>query len=291
MVLTMHELLHVVWHALLDTLQIIPFLFLTYLAMELLEHKAGERVLRAVSGAGRAGPLIGASVGLLPQCGFSAAAAGFYAGRVVTLGTLLAVFLATSDEMIAVFVGEGLPLATILTVLAIKLAVGVSVGFLVDALLYKRKRDLHVGALCEAEGCHCEEGVLRSALHHTLHVVCFVFVINLVLGFLLYFVSAEVLAAWLNGVPVLKQAVAALVGLVPNCAVSVAIATLYARGVLSAGAMLSGLLTGAGVGLLVLFRTNKKRRENLAFVALLLAVGIAVGCLLDYTGLAAFFGL
>ena len=291
MVAVLHELPHIVWHALLDTLQIIPFLFLTYLAMELLEHKAGERVLRAVSGAGRAGPLLGASVGLLPQCGFSAAAAGFYAGRVVTLGTLLAVFLATSDEMIAVFVGEGLPLTVILTVLAIKLSVGVAVGFLVDALLYKGKRDLHVEALCDAEGCHCEEGVLRSALHHTLHVACFVLAVNLILGLLLHFASAEVLAARLSGVPVLEQAVAALVGLIPNCAASVAIATLYARGVLSAGAMLSGLLTGAGVGLLVLFRTNRNKKENLAFTALLLGVGIAIGCLLDYTGLAALLGL
>ena len=287
----LQELCHIVLHAALDTLKIVPFLFLTYLAMELLEHKAGERVMRAVSRAGRAGPLIGAACGILPQCGFSAAAAGFYAGRVVTFGTLMAVFLATSDEMIAVFIGEGLPVPVILTVLAVKLAVGVLVGFAMDLLLFKKNRALHVEALCEAEGCHCEQGVWRSALHHTLHITVFVLIVNLALGTVLHFVSAEGLAALLGGVPVLGQGMAALVGLVPNCAASVAVATLYARGVLSAGAMLSGLLSGAGVGLLVLFRTNKHLKENLIFTALLFVLSVAVGCLMDYSGLAALLGL
>jgi len=287
----LHELVHIVLHAALDTLKIVPFLFLTYLAMELLEHKAGARVMRAVSGAGKAGPAIGAALGLLPQCGFSAAAAGFYAGRVVTLGTLMAVFLATSDEMIAVFVGEGLPAATVFTVLAVKLITGMLVGFFVDAILFKRNRTLHVEALCEAEGCHCEEGVWRSALHHTLRITLFVLIINLVLGAVLQFVAPERLAAMLGGLPVLGQGVAALVGLVPNCAASVAIATLYARGVLSAGAMLAGLLSGAGAGLLVLFRTNKHLKENLLFTLVLLVISVAVGCLFDYTGLAALLNL
>lgn len=287
----LHELAHIVLHAALDTLKTVPFLFLTYLAMELLEHKAGERVMRAVSGAGKAGPAIGAAFGLLPQCGFSAAAAGFYAGRVVTLGTVMAVFLATSDEMIAVFVGEGLPLATVFTVLAVKLITGMLVGFFADAILFKRNRTLHVEALCEAEGCHCEEGVWRSALHHTLHITLFVLIINLVLGAVLHFVEPHRLATMLGGLPVLGQGIAALVGLIPNCAASVAVATLYARGVLSAGAMLAGLLSGAGVGLLVLFRVNKHLKENLIFTFALFAVSVAVGCLFDYTGLAALLKL
>ena len=286
-----HELAHIVLHAVLDTLRIVPFLFLTYLAMELLEHKAGERVMRAVSGAGKAGPAIGAALGLLPQCGFSAAAAGFYAGRVVTLGTLMAVFLATSDEMIAVFIGEGLPNTTVLTVLAVKMVTAMLVGFLIDIVLLKRNRTLHVEALCEAEGCHCEEGVWRSALHHTLHISLFVLIINLALGAVLHFASLEGFATWLGSLPVLGQGMAALVGLIPNCAASVAVATLYARGVLSAGAMLSGLLSGAGVGLLVLFRTNKHWRENLVFTFVLFAASVAVGCLFDYTGLAAWLRL
>ena len=285
------EILHLLWHAVLDTVKLLPFLFLTYILMEWLEHKAGERVERAVARAGKAGPLIGAAAGLLPQCGFSAAAAGLFAGRVVTVGTLLAVFLSTSDEMIAVFFSEGLSLRTILTVLSVKLIVAAIFGFLADLIFAKRQKGLRVSALCQEDGCHCEKGILHSALHHTVEVVLFILIINIALGAVLHFVETEHLAACLATVPVLSQCMAALMGLIPNCAASVALATLYARGVLSAGAMLGGLLTGAGAGLLVLFRTNKSRRENLAFAAALFLVGISVGCLIDYTGLAALLGL
>lgn len=287
----LHTAWHVLWHALLDTLTVLPFLFLTYLFMEFLEHHAGDRAISVIKRAGRGGPAIGAALGLLPQCGFSAAAAGLYAGRVVTVGTLLAVFLATSDEMLAVFLGAGLPVRVILTTLAVKLVVAMFVGFVADFLLRHRIGDMEVADLCEEEGCHCERGIWRSALHHTLHIVLFVLIVNVALGAVLEFVGADVLAAWLARVPVLSQCVAALVGLIPNCAASVAVATLYASEVLSAGAMLAGLFTGAGAGLLVLFRTNKRVKENLIFVGVLFLVSVFFGCLFDYTGLAALIGL
>ena len=287
----LQEAWHILLHAAIDALKILPFLFFTYLLMEWLEHRAGERVEQAIARAGHAGPAIGGVLGLLPQCGFSAVAAGLFSGRVVTVGTLLAVFLATSDEMIAVFLGEGLAPRTVLIVLAVKLVIALAVGFLADLVFCKRQGELHVTDLCHEEGCHCERGILRSALHHTLHICSFILIINIALGAVLHFVSAEQLAAVLGGVPVLGQLAAALVGLIPNCAASVAVATLYARGVLSAGAMLAGLLTGAGVGLLVLFRTNKHLRQNLVFTAALLLVGVVFGCVLDYTGLAALLGL
>lgn len=286
-----HAAGHVLLHALLDSLGVLPFLFLTYLLMEFLEHKAGERVERAVAKAGKAGPAIGGALGLLPQCGFSAAIAGLFAGRVVTVGTVVAVFLATSDEMIAVFLGKGMPWHVVLTTLAVKLVVAMLVGFLVDLVLRNRQGAPHVEDLCEAEGCHCEKGIWRSALHHTLHIFLFVFLINIGLGALLEALGAERMALLLNGVPVLGQAIAALIGLIPNCAASVAIATLYAGGTISAGSMIAGLLTGAGAGLLVLFRTNKHLRENLQIVAVLFATALLVGCLLDYTGFAILIGL
>ena len=287
----MLEWLEVLLEAILDTAKILPFLFLTYLLMEWLEHRGGERVERAVAGAGKAGPFIGGALGLLPQCGFSAAAAGLFAGRVVTVGTLLAVFLSTSDEMIAVFLGQGLGITTVLKILAIKLAVAVLFGFLADLFFSRKKRGLGVQELCEEHGCHCEEGILRSALHHTGEIVLFILIINIALGTVLHIVGSERLAALLGGVPVLSQCVAALVGLIPNCAASVAVATLYAHGVLSAGAMLSGLLAGSGVGLLVLFKTHKNHRENLVLAAALVGIGILVGCLVDYTGLGCLLGL
>lgn len=280
-----HEILHVMAHAALDSLKLLPFLFFTYLLMELLEHKAGDGVKKAISRAGRLGPLLGALLGLVPQCGFSALAAGLYAARIVTPGTVLAVFLATSDEMIPVLLGAGLGVPRVLTILAIKLTVALICGFALDLLLARRVEPEHVGDFCDGEHCHCEQGVLRSSIHHTLHVFGFVLVINLALSFLVELVGADAMGEWMRSLPVLGEVIAALVGLIPNCAASVAIATLYARGVISAGAMLAGLLAGSGAGLLVLFRTNRPMRENLLFVAALLLIGAGFGILLELTGL------
>lgn len=280
------EILHIFSHGTLDSLKLLPFLFLTYLLMEFLEHKAGDGVQKIISRAGRAGPVAGGALGLVPQCGFSAAAAGLYAGRVVTPGTLLAVFLATSDEMLPVFLGEGVPVSRILTVLGLKFVIALLVGFITDFLLRCHIRDMHVEELCEDEHCHCERGILRSALHHTLHIFIFVLIINILLTGAFEFIGEERIALLVNSVPILGTVLAALVGLIPNCAISVAIATLWTHGVISGGAMLAGLLTGAGAGLLVLFRTNKRLKENLLLVSVLFGAGILFGCLLDLTGLA-----
>ena len=283
---------HILLHGLLDSLKILPFLFLTYLLMELLEHKAGNRVQQAISKAGRAGPAIGGLLGLVPQCGFSTALAGFYAGRVVTPGTLLAVFLATSDEMLPIFIStETVSAGQILTVLALKLGIAMTVGFIVDLILGKRIEKPHLAELCEEENCHCEKGILRSALHHTLHIFLFVLIINVLLTGAFELIGEENISIAINSVPILGTVLSALIGLIPNCAASVAIATLWTKGVISGGAMLAGLLTGAGAGLLVLFRTNKHIKENLLLLATLLGCGVLFGCLLDLTGLATLMNL
>ena len=287
----MHELLHIVWHGTLDSLKVLPFLFVTYLLMELIEHKAGSRVQSAVKKAGRAGPAIGGALGLVPQCGFSTMAAGFYAGHVVTPGTLLAVFLATSDEMLPVFLGDGVPAAKILTVLGIKLLLAVAVGFTTDLLMRKHLRELHVEELCEEENCHCEKGILRSTIHHTLFIFLFIWIINLALTAVFELVGEAPIANAVNSLPVLGTVLAALLGLIPNCAISVAIATLWTSGIISGGAMLAGLLTGAGAGLLVLYRTNRHLKENLLLTAVLLGSGILFGIVFDLTGLCTVLGL
>ena len=259
--------------------------------MELLEHKAGDRVRRAVLRTGRAGPLLCGLLGLVPQCGFSAMASGLFAGHLITPGTLLAVFLATSDEMLPIFLAASVPPLKILTVLGLKLALAVICGFAVDLCLRKRARELCVEELCDEAGCNCQNGIFRSALRHTLQIFIFILVVNLALGAAFELVGEERIGALLNDVPVLGTLAAALVGLVPNCAASVLIATLWTKGVLSGGAMLAGLLTGAGAGLLVLFRTNRHLRENLQLLTILFATGFLVGTLFDLTGLAAVLGL
>lgn len=283
---------HIVYHALIDSLWLLPFLFVTYVCMELLEHKAGDRLKNAVVRTGRAGPVFGGLVGLIPQCGFSAAASGLFAGGIITPGTLLAVFLATSDEMIPIFIGSSVPPLKILTVLAVKLVISVAIGFGVDLTLGKKRHKLEISEHCEDENCHCEErGIWLSSLIHTAQIFAFVLVINLALTAAFELVGEQKLAELIGSVPVLDVIISAIVGLIPNCAASVLVATLWTKGVISGGAMIGGLLTGAGAGLLVLFRTNKRIKENLLITAILLLSGIVIGLVFDLTGLAALLGL
>ncbi len=281
----------IVLDAALDSLKLLPFLFLTYWLMEWLEHRAGEKTRAAIARTGKAGPLLGAALGLVPQCGFSAAAAGLFAGGVASLGTLFAVFLATSDEMLPIFLGAGVAPLKILTVLGVKFAVAVAVGFAVDLFCPQKEGEGTVHDLCDREHCHCERGIFRSALHHTLHISLFVLIVNLALGLAIGFIGEARLAAFINAVPLLGACLAALIGLIPNCAASVLVASLWLEGVISGGAMLAGLLTGAGAGLLVLFRTNRSRGQSALIALLLFVFGAFFGAVFDLTGLAALLRL
>ena len=281
---------HVLEHSVADTLYLIPFLFVTYLVMEWLEHKTGGKAQAAVQRAGAAGPIVGAVVGVVPQCGFSAVAATLWAGRVITLGTLFAVFLSTSDEMLPIFIAEQVPLIVILKILGAKIVVGMVMGFIVDAGMRLARRidaPLHIHDLCERDHCHChdgEGGILKSALKHTLQVTVFIFVITIVLNGVLEVVGEDALGEFLRANPVLSVFGSALVGLVPNCAASVVIAQLYVSGVLGSGAMLAGLLVSAGVGLLVLVRTNRHWKQNVAIIVGLYAMGVFWGLIANVLG-------
>ena len=283
---------HIFSHALIDSAWLLPFLFVTYICMELLEHKAGDKVKSAIVRTGRAGPVFGGLLGLIPQCGFSAASAGLFAGGVITPGTLLAVFLATSDEMLPIFLGASVSPVKIVTVLAIKLVIAVLVGFAADILFKSRRRTLEVEELCDEENCHCgERGIFLSSLIHTAQIFAFIFVINLILTAAFELIGEENIAIAISSVPVLDVILSSLVGLIPNCAASVLIATLWTKGMISGGAMIAGLLTGAGAGLLVLFRANKRIKENLALTAIILLSGLIFGCILNFSGLTTLLGL
>ena len=270
---------------LLDCLKLLPFLFLTYFLMELLEHRAGEKMNRSLQKAGDFGPAIGGLLGAVPQCGFSAAAASLYAGGVVSAGTLLAVFLSTSDEMIPVFLSHQVGAGLVVRVLAWKVGLGMAFGFLFDGVLrlLKKKglfpvRSAAIEDLCEQEHCHCEGGsVLGSAVRHTLHIMLFLFLILLCLNLVTELAGLERLEGFLSGGTLRPHLLAALVGLIPNCAASVFLTEMYLGGVLPFSAMISGLLVGAGVGLLVLFRTNASRRENGIILGVLYVCGVAGG--------------
>lgn len=279
--------------ALIDTAKLIPFLFLTYLAMEYLEHKAGSATERVVKKAGKWGPALGAGLGVVPQCGFSAAATNLYAGRVITLGTLIAIYLSTSDEMLPILIsaqagGQGTVKITpllIAAILLIKVVVGMIVGFGLDfALRNKTEHHEHIHEMCENEKCHCERGILWSAVLHTFQIAVYILILCFILGWILELVGMENLSGSVFNNPFIGSFAAALVGLIPNCASSVAITQLYTQGALGFGSMMSGLLVNAGVGLLVLFRVNHHRKENLKIVGILYASGVVFGLLSGLIG-------
>lgn len=346
--------------ACLDTLKVFPFLLVTYLFMEWLEHGAGKKFERAIAKGGRVGPLIGALLGVIPQCGFSGAAATLYAGRVVTLGTLIAVFASTSDEMIPIMLSEAAPPALIGGILLVKVITGIVCGLALDFVLTKTGR-LHTGLsslkrhqghgdndiheLCEEEGCECSDedsellqpgrtdpadsdsagscpqpgrtdpaagslqprradpvgegalaahnhghghghhhGIFVPALKHSVSVTIFIFVVTLGIN-LLAEAGLEGALASVTQDPFLSPIVMALFGFIPNCAVSVGMTQLYLEGVMSGGALVSGLTVNSGIGLIVLFRTNRDSNENLRIMAVMLAIGVLAGWVIQLVGL------
>ncbi len=269
--------------AFFDLLGMLPLLFLSYLLMEWLEARAGEKTERAIARAKGWGPVIGGLLGVIPQCGISGAVAGFFSARVVTLGTFISVILTTSDEMIPIMISRG-EFKKLPGVLLFKLAAGIISGLVIDFILRIKKRgeldDSDIHSVCEAEGCKCEHGILRSALMHTLKVSLMIFAVSALLGVVFGCLGEDVLDGLPTNIPVAGEVIAGLVGLIPSCAVSVLLTDLYLDGAISVGVMMSGLLVNGGIGLLVLFRLNKKRmRENIKTVALIFSLGVLWGVL------------
>lgn len=345
-----------------DTLSLVPFLLVTYLVLETLEHVAGDRVNGAIKRAGAAGPVVGSLLGMVPQCGFSAMAATLYAGRVVTLGTLVAVFLSTSDEMLPLLLAEHVPVQTMAMLLASKALIALVTGFIVDAAIRGLRRNArahaairrtvlgttvnpahvncahddhsggdiidevaeagvsadHIHELCERDHCGCDEGedederehghegehehhhdhghshshegapvlsIIRSAISHTVQVSVFIFLVTLVLVAVLETFGESAIEQFLRGNETLAILGSALVGLIPNCSASVVITQLYLEGALQLAPMLAGTLISAGVGYLVLFRTNRSARENAVFLVMMYVIGAGWGLILSAFGL------
>ena len=285
----LHILEHTLMHTIEDSVKLIPFLFLTYLLMEELEHRTGGKARNRIKNAGKVGPLWGGLLGVVPQCGFSAAASSLYAGRVITVGTLIAIFLSTSDEMLPIFISEAVPVATIVKILVAKVVIAVISGFAVEfiyvSLFKKKEKDMDIHVVCEEEHCSCEDGILKSACKHTLKIFFYIFVITFVLTFVIEIIGEDHLAIVFQNIPVVGEMIAALVGLIPNCASSVVITELYLSGIITAGAMMSGLLVNAGVGLLILFRLNRDWKQNAGIVAALFALGVFWGVLIELCGI------
>lgn len=265
---------------LIDNLKLFPFLLVTYLFLEYMEHRTSERALHLIKKAGYGGPLIGALCGALPQCGFSAAAGNLFAARVISLGTLLAIFLSTSDEMLPILISSAAEPSLITFLLLYKAVCGVCFGYIIDFVWrkYTTQPAFNMEELCANENCHCEEGIWRPALHHSLRIALFIFIITLILNAVFAFVHPSRLSVYLQ-TPVLSELISGLFGLLPNCSASVILTQLYLENCINISTLLSGSLVNAGVGLLILFRVNKHLKQNLRILALLYVCGITGGLL------------
>lgn len=295
-------MIDVIKDTLFDSIKLLPFLFLAYLLMEYLEHKTGYKTKDIVKKSGKLGPLWGGIIGIFPQCGFSAAAANLYAGKIITMGTLIAVFLSTSDEMLPILISEAAPIGLILKILGIKLLIGIVMGGVVDVLntiIKKRHKKQNgnnkileesseeevgeaIGHICHDENCDCEhDGIFKSALKHTINILIFIIIITFVINTLIHFIGEENISKAISSVPFIGILISALFGFIPNCAGSVIITELYLSNLISFGSMMAGLLVGSGIGILILFKSNKNLKQNLSIVAILYIIGIISGFIID----------
>lgn len=268
----------IVIDTLVDNLKIFPFLFITYLFLEYLERKTSEKTTAAIQKVDRAGPFVGSLLGILPQCGFSVAAANLFAARVITLGTLMAIFLSTSDELLPILISYEVPLKIIIGIIGYKIVCGILFGYLIDAF-YKVKVAPDVEALCQNENCHCEENeaIWKPALYHSLRITLFILIFSLILNLVLQsYGNSESLARVLQ-YPLLGEMLSALIGLIPNCSASVILTQMYILNYIDFSTMISGSLVSGGVGLLVLFRVNRPLKQNFKIIALLYICGLLGG--------------
>jgi len=276
-------MLEILEHTILDTLKLIPFLFITYIIMELIEHHAEEKTKKIIKKSGKFGPVLGAILGVVPQCGFSAVAANFYAARIITRGTLIAIFLSTSDEMLPILISEGAELGLILQILSIKVLIGITVGIIIDLIQRKENKDNNgIHEICEHEHCHCEEeGVVKSSIKHTIQIFAYIFIISFIINCLIHLIGENTISGIIVNIPFIGSIISSLIGIIPNCASSVILTELYISNIITMGSMIAGLLVNSGVGLLVLFKVNKNYKENLSILGILYIVGVVSGIVLD----------
>lgn len=272
----------VIQDTLLDTIKLLPFLFVAFLIIEFIEHKLSNKQENIISKSGKLGPIVGALLGAVPQCGFSVLATNLYVTRIISLGSLISIYLSTSDELIPLMISHNAPITKILSIVSIKVVIGIISGFLIDLLIRKTTKSDFV--LCEDEDCDCDHSIIKSSLIHTLKIAFFILIITFLINILFHYVDLSFLESALKNNKILTPFIASLIGLIPNCASSVMISELYLNNLISLGTTLSGLLTGSGVAIMVLVRKNKNISENLFIIGLIYIIGVIWGLLFNFIG-------
>ena len=278
----MHEFLHILEHSFLDSIKLLPFLFIAFFIIELIEHKLSDKSKKVISKSGKYGPILGSLLGLIPQCGFSVVATNLYITRILSLGTLISIYLSTSDEMLVILLSRNASISTILPLLGTKFIVGLISGFIIDFLLRNKKKEKQTYSICEDEHCGCEEeeNLLKSSLIHTIKTFIFIFIATFIITLVFELFGEEYLSKLLLKDTLISPFITSLIGLIPNCASSVILTELYLSNSINFASIISGLLTGSGVAILVLFKSNKNIKENLTILSLVYGIGVITGIII-----------
>ena len=276
-------MLDIIIDTLLDGLKLIPFLFVAFLIIELLEHKFNNKTKNLIKKSGKFGPIIGSVLGLFPQCGFSVVATNFYITRVISIGTLFAIYLSTSDEMLPIMLSEGVSFKTIILILFIKFMCGCIFGLLIDKLIRRKNLKIEYNYhMCDEEHCDCDHSIFKSSIKHTFNTLLFVIIISFIINILFKYLGVNLISKIFMKDNLFGPFVGSLIGLIPNCGASIVITELFLKGAINLGTCISGLLTGSGVAVIVLFKTNKNIKENIFVVSTLYLIGVLVGIFIEF---------
>ena len=273
----------IILDTLLDTIKLVPFLLIAFLLIELMEHKLSNKSKKIITKSKKYGPVLGSLLGALPQCGFSVMATNLYVTRIISLGTLISIYLSTSDEMLPILISEKAPFNLILKIILIKLLLGIIYGILIDILFTKvfKTKDKETYEICDKEHCHCQDYILLSSIKHTIKISLFILFTTFIINILFHYVGEELLSKILLKNNIFGSFITSLIGLIPNCGASVILTELYLNSAISLPALLAGLLSSSGTALLVLFKSNKNIKENIFILSILYIIGVFTGIILE----------
>lgn len=273
-------MLDIILDTVLDALKLLPFLFITFLLMEYFEHRVKNKSKSTIKKAGKLGPLFGSILGAFPQCGFSVAATNLYATRIISLGTLISIYLSTSDEMLPILLSEKVEITFIIKILLIKILIGMTFGFIID-LFTRKEENIEIEEFCHDGHCDCEHGIFKSAVKHTLNIIVFILIVGFFLNLGFSYLGEEKISQLFFKDSFFGPFISSLIGLIPNCGASVIITELYLNNVITYSSLISGLLTGSGVALLILFKVNKNTKDSLKIMGLVYFIGVISGLILQ----------
>lgn len=279
-------MLDIIKETLLDTLKLIPFLFIAFILIEIIEHKITKKSKKLITKSKKYGVFLGSLLGVIPQCGFSVMATNLYITRIISLGTLISIYLSTSDEMLPILISQNAKPNLIIRILLIKVLFAIIYGIIIDLILSKRKKkEKENYKICDEHNCHCNHGILKPALKHTINITIFLLATNFIINTLFTYIGEDFLSKLFLKDTIFGPLITSIIGLIPNCGASVILTELYLNNAINVSSLISGLLTGSGTALIVLFKGNKNIKENIFILLLLYLLGAISGIIIEFISL------